>query len=174
MPDSPSRPASNARRNAQLTRAGLGVCGLVLLGFGVYFIAVPGTAGVTRTVTMGTSPDTTVLTYPGHTARASDALIVFLLGTGLGLSIVCVLYDRIKTLTIGGVGITLSPDASAKLADQIKSRVQDPQQFEQAYRIAQASLAADYWGRLANPPDAALKVAADTATAVVSTRDERD
>jgi hypothetical protein len=147
---------------------------LLLLGAGLIVVAVGliawgEGAGTTRVVTTGTPPDTTVTTIPGHAARGSDTLDVFLLGVGLVLLLAGTLYHRISKIGLpGGCEIDLTPTASAQLADQVKQQVgDDPRTFDRAYRKALSSLSADYWGRVASPPPTKLRTAAVAAKSAI-------
>lgn len=149
---------------------------MALLAVGALFIAVAlgliiwaEGAGPTRVVTTGTSPQITVTTFPGHTARGSDTLDIFLLGVGLVLLLAGAFYYRITRIGLPGGGeIDLTPVASAQLADQVKKQVgDDPQTFERAYRRALASLSADYWGKVASPPPERLATAAQDAKGAI-------
>lgn len=149
------------RRN-QTPRAVLLVMGMALILIPLGLIAWGDGAGTSRVVTIGTPPDTTVITYPGHSARGSDTLEIFLLGVGLVLVLAGTFCDRITKIGLpGGSEIDLTPTATAELAVQVKKQVgDDPQTFDQAYRKALASLSADYWGRTASPPPDRIESAA--------------
>ena len=76
-----------------------------------------------RVVTIGNPPDTSVTTYPGHTARGSDTLDIFLFGVGVVLVLTGAFYDRINKIGLpGGAEIDLTPAASDQLADQVNGR----------------------------------------------------
>lgn len=119
-------------------------------------------AGTSRVVTTGTPPDITVITHPGHTARGSDTLDIFMLGVGLVLLLAGTCYNRISKIGLpGGSEIDLTPTATAELAVQVKKQVgDDPHTFDRAYRKALASLGADYWGNVASPPPDRIESAA--------------
>jgi hypothetical protein len=136
---------------------------LILIALGL--IAWGEGAGTSRVVTTGTPPDTTVITYPGHTARGSDTLDIFLLGVGLVLVMTGTLYNRISKIGLpGGSEIDLTPIATAELAVQVKKQVgDDPHTFDRAYRKALTSLSTGYWGKVASPPPDRLEKAAVAA-----------
>ena len=136
--------------------------GAALIVIALGLIAWGEGAGTSRVITTGTPPDTTVTTIPGHAARGSDTLDVFLLGVGLVLLLAGVLYHRISKIGLpGGCEIDLTPTASAQLADQVKQQVgDDPRTFDRAYRKALTTLSAEYWGAVASPPPDRLKSAA--------------
>jgi hypothetical protein len=136
--------------------------GAALIVIALGLIAWGEGAGTSRVITTGTPPDTTVTTIPGHAARGSDTLDVFLLGVGLVLLLAGTLYHRISKIGLpGGCEIDLTPTASAQLADQVKQQVgDDPRTFDRAYRKALTTLSAEYWGTVASPPPDRLKSAA--------------
>src|SRR5207302_7795099 len=97
------------RRN-DIPRIALLVLGAALIVIALGLIAWGEGAGASRVVTTGTPPDTTVTTYPGHIARGSDTLDIFLLGVGLVLVLVGTLYSRISKIGLpGGSEIDLTP-----------------------------------------------------------------
>lgn len=151
-------------RNEAL-RMGLLLAGVVFILLALALIFWAEGSGPMRVVTTGHAPDTTVTTYPGHTARGSDTLDIFLLGVGLVLLLTGAFYYRISKIGLpGGAEIDLTPAASAQLADQVKQQVgDDPQKFERAYHKAVATLSSDYWGRVASPPKSRLERAAAAA-----------
>ncbi|HEY2160883.1 MAG TPA: hypothetical protein VGH24_06210 [Solirubrobacteraceae bacterium] len=149
-------------RRDQTTRAVLLVLGMALILIALGLIAWGEGAGTSRVVTTGAPPDTTVITYPGHTARGSDTLDIFLLGVGLVLVLAGIFCDRITKIGLpGGSEIDLTPTATAELAVQVKRQVgDDPHTFDRAYRKALGSLSADYWGKAASPPPDRIESAA--------------
>jgi hypothetical protein len=155
---------AQTKRNERL-RIALLALGAIFIVVALVFIFWAEGSGAMRVVTTGTAPDTTVTTYPGHTARGSDTLDIFLLGVGLVLLLTGAFYYRISKIGLPGGGeIDLTPAASAQLADQVKQQVgEDPQQFERAYHKAVATLSADYWGKVASPPKSRLERAAAAA-----------
>jgi hypothetical protein len=158
-------------RQKQNSRVLLLVLGVLLVVTALGLIAWGEGAGATRVVTTGTPPDTTVATYPGHIARGSDTLDIFLLGVGLVCLLAGTFYSRMSKIGLpGGCEIDLTPIATAELADQVKQQVgRDPHTFDRAYRKAVASLSADYWGTLASPPPDRLKAAAAQAKSALET-----
>jgi hypothetical protein len=158
-------------RPNEIPRVVLLVLGVLLVVIALGLIAWGEGAGTTRVVTTGIPPDTTVATYPGHTARGSDTLDIFLLGVGLVFLLAGTFYSRMSKIGLpGGCEIDLTPVARAELADQVKQQVgHDPPTFDRAYRKAVASLSADYWGALASPPPDRLKAAAAQAKSALET-----
>jgi hypothetical protein len=160
----------NTSRNESL-RLGLLAAGVIFILIALALIFWAEGSGAMRVITTGHAPDTTVTTYPGHTARGSDTLDIFLLGVGLVLLLTGAFYYRISKIGLpGGAEIDLTPAASAQLADQVKQQVgDDPQKFERAYHKAVATLSADYWGKVASPPKSRLATAAAAAKSELET-----
>jgi hypothetical protein len=84
-------------RNEAL-RVGLLLAGVVFILVALALIFWAEGSGAMRVVTTGQTPDTTVTTYPGHTARGSDTLDIFLLGVGLVLLLTGAFYYRISRI----------------------------------------------------------------------------
>ena len=158
-------------RQNEAQRMVLLVLGAILVLIALGLIAWGEGAGTSRIVTTGTPPDTTVITYPGHTARGSDMLDIFLLGVGLVFLLAGSFYYRINKIGLpGGSEIDLTPIATAELAVRVKKQVgDDPHTFDRALWKAVHSLRDDYWGKVASPPPERLQTAAVEAKSALET-----
>jgi hypothetical protein len=154
---------------ARFIRPALLIVGLGLIGIGLGLVFARSGVGLSKVVTKGVAPKTTVITTAGQTALGSDTIDSFFLGSGVVLLLVSALYDRITSIGLpGGGSIALSPVAQAKVAAAVGKNLQDPEKIATAYQHAVATLSTQFWGYPASPSNEAIEAAAKLAEGAVS------